>query len=66
MEELRPKGEIHLILKTFLPNLLMEASSIGKVLKVLISKCGSLKVKLVLPYSLNMTLHLDSALHPVS
>lgn len=50
--------------KTFLPNLLMEASGIGKVLKVLISRCGSLKVNLVLPSSVNMTLHFESALHP--
>lgn len=72
MEELRPKGEIHLLLRllsqsveeTFLPNLLMEASGVGKVLKVLISRCGSLKVNLVLPSSLNMILHLESALHP--
>lgn len=39
-------------------------SGVGKVLKVLISSCRSLKVNLVLPFSLNMTLHLESALHP--
>lgn len=50
--------------KPFLTNLLMKAPGIGKVLKVQISRCGSLQVSLVLPSSLNMTLHFESALHP--
>lgn len=50
--------------RTFLPNLLMEASGIGKVLKALIARCESLKVNLVLLSSLNVTLQLESALHP--
>lgn len=50
--------------RTFLPNLHMEASGIGEVLKVLISRCENLKVILVLPSSLNVPLHLESALCP--